>query len=81
MTVSRRTFDCVDIDLKTGRIFRTGITRHPDGSPDRLILVPVWKDGGADHRHRIDLPASVLPQLREALAELESLDEEEEEEV
>ena len=79
MTVSRRSFDAVDIDLQTGRLLRVGVTRNGDGTPDRLILVPVWKDGGgADHRHRVDVAAEVLPQLREALAELESLDEEEE---
>lgn len=70
MTVSRRTFDSVDIDLGTGRILRVGLTRHEDGTAERLILVLVWRDGGADHRHRVDVDAEALPQLRDALGEL-----------
>lgn len=72
--IRRRTFDSVDIDLQTGRILRVGVTRNEDGTPDRMILVQVWRDGGADHRHRIDVDASFLPQLREALGELEAME-------
>lgn len=73
MTVSRRTFDTVDLDLGTGRVLRVGVTRNEDGSADRLVIVPVWKDGGADHRHRVDVDASVLPQLQAALGELAAM--------
>lgn len=74
--IARRSFDTVDLPLGSGRSIRVGLTRDEEGEPDRLVLVPVWTDGGADHRHRIDVPASILPQLRAALDELDHLDEE-----
>lgn len=70
MTIARRSFDTVDLPLGTGRSLRVGVTRDGEGEPDRLVLVPVWTGGGADHRHRIDVPADILPRLRAALGEL-----------
>lgn len=72
--IRRRAFDSVDIDLRTGRILRVGVTRDEDGAPDRLILVLVWRDEGADHRHRVDVDASFLPQLQTALGELTAVE-------
>lgn len=64
------TFRYEDLDLGTGRSLRVGVTLDADGAPDRVIIVPVWSEGGADFRHRVDVAAEVLPELRGALDRL-----------
>lgn len=72
-TVTRRTFDTVETLLGAGRSLHTGLTRGADGTPETLILVATWRDGEADPRHRMELPAHVIGDLRRALETLEEV--------
>lgn len=68
--MNTETFRYEDLDLHTGRSLRVGVTLDANGEAQRLVIVPVWKDGGADRRHRVDVAAEVLPGLRNALDRL-----------
>jgi hypothetical protein len=75
VTPARHTLDVVEVPLPGGRLLRLGIYRTPDGEPHTLHLAVAWPDASpwrpGTPGECLILPATILPALRTALAELD----------
>ncbi len=73
MSPTRHTLDRVDLPLPGGRLLRLELHHDADGEPETLTLATGWCDPARpDPEQALTIPAETLPDLRAALAALDT---------
>jgi hypothetical protein len=72
MKQQRHTADVVEIRMAGDRVLHVGLHRGPDADAEPVLLLALaWADQGFHFdRDALRLPATAIPQLQAALAEL-----------